>query len=358
MANKGRKRKEYKAHKTKDFVWYFFNSDENLIGSCDVKNWHNDFKDFGYKYRTDYMVDLFIHEKFGKYKEIESVGGLKVYQGKTEWNEDMREELFIRHRENFMKNSLNQLHKRHREANERAYKRHYDNYLQDNRNRLMAEIEKYKDLKDTFENQVSDYKHLNKILKNHRVYLYKILEYGQEQLLNAEGLEKMRKEEPYTISISVRYLAMLVNNDKPNHTTASRVVNLLCLLGFFNKEFSIADKNYKQIRIEDQHKMTYLSLNHHFTLEHAEMMANQLYQKGYKIEKFTNEFVALNFGTDISEKIFSKILRKDEEDKAFDEVPEEIFFQQQANKLALDNPLLELTYDEYYNDDFDIDTPF
>ena len=358
MASKGRKKKAFTAHRSNDDTWYFYNSEEKIIGSCEVKSWHNDNAEYGQRFRTDFMVDLVVHERFGNYKEIESVGGLNVYLGKVDWNEDIRTELFVQHRENFMRDSLNQLHRKHRETNERVYKRHYNNYLQDNKNRLQAEIKKYDDLLIAFENQVSEYKHLNKILKNHRVYLYEILRYGKEQLSSAKGLDKMRKQEPYTISISSSYLAQLVNENKPNHTTASRVVNLFCLLGFFNKEFSIAEKHYKEIRKEDQHKMTYLSLNDDFSFENAEMMANQLYEKGYKIEKFTNEFVALNFGISVSEKIFSKLIKRDVVVENSEDVLEGIYFQQQANKLALDNPLLDLTYDEFYEDDFDVETPF
>ena len=105
-----RPRKEVKAIRTEDYMWEIVNKDDEILGYAVMQDWTKlEFKAFGYKYQSDFIVDVYYRQKFGSSVEIDEAGGLANYlknQGKEypkikrdmSWLEDYLETQNLRYK--------------------------------------------------------------------------------------------------------------------------------------------------------------------------------------------------------------------------------------------------------------------
>ena len=94
-----RPKKEFRAIMTSSNTWEIVNKNKEILDVIDMQNWtKREFKAFGYRYQSDFIVAIYHKKQFGNPADIENAGGLANYlkeQGKeypaidnnTEWEE-------------------------------------------------------------------------------------------------------------------------------------------------------------------------------------------------------------------------------------------------------------------------------
>lgn len=362
---RGRKKKPFKAYRTQENEWIISNSDEKIVARTDAQNWHKlEYIEMGYKHQSDFIVDMVFHEKWGSYEAIEEAGSLMISLGlkKAVWDDELRVTNFKKHREEHFNKVVKVSENNHLSAKEKAYRKHYDEAGRKNVEKFEAEINRYDAIADML-NDLSYYPALKRILKTYKVHLQLLIQFGKNELLKMENLMYKNKD-VYTFSVSTRFFAdFLEKNDiEMNQSRVTRFFNLASLLGFTTKEFVEAKKHYTKIRNSDIYDISFFSLND-IDLEKTEEVAKVLVDSKFKLSNMSYNYVCNVFSQEIADSIYAKstITKKAEitieDDIEIEEIDQDTFFQQQANKVALLIPEMKLEIDHWYDDGGE-DVPF
>jgi len=307
---RGRKLAEIKAERTNENQWHIWNqyTDETLA-VIDMEDWHKqEFKEFGYKHQTKFMIDMVINKKWGSYEDIVKAGSLMVKLGLKDeaynWNDKIRVENYKKHRENYFNQMCEGLERKHITNKVRVYKREYDKAGKRNLAKFESEIEKYNSYNESLKD-LSEYKDLNRVLKTYKAHLGLLIEYGRKQLESNEKL-KYKSKDKYTFSLSTRHFSAVLkdNNIEMSYSRVARLFSLFALLGFVNKEYDEA-KRYKRTRKIDKHDITFLSLNQ-MDLGKANEIAEVLIANKYKLSNLSSTYVKKHFSQLESDKVFSE----------------------------------------------------